>query len=58
MIPVSVGKDEMVFVLVFLNQKIAESPDSCAGINYNYIIAFCPNFQTGCIATIFKIFFS
>ena len=53
MIPVCMGEYEIVFIQVLFDKLIAESPDSCSGVNYNDVAAFCPYFDTGCVSAVF-----
>jgi hypothetical protein len=51
------GKNKVIAETVFLHKKIAQSPYTCPCINDDNVIVFCPDFDTGGVATIFDKFF-
>jgi hypothetical protein len=53
MIPVRMGKNEMVFTDIFFHQVVAQSANACSGIHDDDIAALGLNFHTGCIAAVF-----
>jgi hypothetical protein len=44
--------------MTFGQQSIARLPDTGTGINYQYFIIICPDFQAGGVAAVVQIFFA
>jgi hypothetical protein len=53
MVPVGVGENKIEMAASLCGQLVAESADTRAGVNYNNVIAFRSDFQTGCISAVF-----
>jgi hypothetical protein len=54
----SMGKNKIVFIEIFFDELIAESPNSGSGIYNDYISAIGPDFNARGISAIFQIILS
>ena len=53
MVPVGMGKDEMIRKMSLIHQLISQPPDAGAGIDNDDVIVFGSDFQAGGIAAVF-----
>jgi hypothetical protein len=49
------GEKQREIAFFFLNQPIAQTPDSRAGIHDDDVVVFCPDLKAGGVSSIFKI---